>query len=75
LFETSAYRWLPWRAWPQFEGAFAAAQARLAEALDAYETNFVSIREAVLAAFSQLTADSMRRLEATGHPVSTDSPR
>src|ERR671930_542121 len=30
VFETSAYRWLPWRAWPEFERAFGAASSRLA---------------------------------------------
>src|SRR5215471_6929718 len=72
VFETSAYRWMPWRAWPEFEWAFASAQKRLNDALDAYRANFVSIRESVLAAFSQLASDSVRRLEATGHPVSTE---
>ena len=72
VFETSAYRWLPWRAWPEFERAFAAASSRLAEALDDYQENFGSIRETVLAAFRQLAADSIRRLEATGQPVSSE---
>jgi len=72
VFETSAYRWLPWRAWPEFERAFGGAQSRLADALDAYETNFAGIREKVLTAFDQLATDSMRRLEATGHPASSD---
>ena len=72
LFETPAYRWLPWRAWPEFERAFAAARARLCEALDAYEADFRNIRETVLAAFTQLAADSTRRLEATGQPVSSE---
>src|SRR5262252_2567980 len=72
LFETPAYRWLPWKAWPEFERAFASACAQLAEALDVYEANFGGIRETVLVAFSQLAADSTRRLEATGHPVSND---
>jgi hypothetical protein len=72
IFETSAYRWLPWRAWPEFERAFAAASARLAEALDDYEANFGSIRETVLAAFTELATDSARRLEATRHPVPAD---
>src|SRR5215467_14195083 len=72
VFETSAYRWLPWRAWPEFERAFAGAAARLAEALDVYDANFSNIREMVLGAFGQLAADSMRRLEATGHPVTPD---
>jgi hypothetical protein len=72
VFETPAYRWLPWRAWPEFEREFAAASQRLSQALDAYETNFVSIRDTVLAAFRQLCADSVRRLEATGQPTSAD---
>src|SRR5207248_2679814 len=29
VLETPSYRWLPWRAWPEFERAFASAQARL----------------------------------------------
>jgi hypothetical protein len=72
VFETAAYRWLPWRAWPEFERAFAAASSRLTEALADYEANFGSIRETVLATFRQLAADSMRRLEATGQPVSNE---
>jgi hypothetical protein len=72
VFETSAYRWLPWRAWPEFERAFAGASARLGEALDVYDANFDSIRETVLGAFDQLAADSIRRLQATGHPVPAD---
>src|SRR5206468_1638172 len=72
IFETSAYRWLPWRAWPEFERAFAGASARLGEALDVYEANFGSIRETVLGAFDQLAADSIRRLQATGHPIPAD---
>ena len=72
LFETPAYRWLPWRAWPEFEREFAAASQRLRQALDAYEANFDSIRETVLDAFRQLSTDSVRRLEATGQPVSGD---
>src|SRR5579871_5593495 len=72
LFETPAYRWLPWRAWPEFEREFAAASQRLRQALDAYQANFDSIRETVLNAFHQLSTDSVRRLEATGQPVSGD---
>src|SRR5215471_11816551 len=72
VFETSAYRWLPWRAWPEFEREFAAASSRLAKALDEYALNFGSVRETVLAAFRQLASDSIRRLEATGHPVSSE---
>src|SRR5438067_2269720 len=72
VFETAAYRWLPWRAWPEFEREFLAASARLAQAQDDYAANFGSIRETVLAAFRQLASDSIRRLEATGQPVSSE---
>lgn len=72
VFETSAYRWLPWRAWPEFEREFAASSARLAQALNEYAANFGSIRETVLATFRQLASDSIRRLEATGQPVASE---
>jgi hypothetical protein len=41
-------------------------------ALDAYEANFDSIWKSVLTAFRQLAGDSVRRLEATGQPVSIE---
>jgi hypothetical protein len=63
---------VPWRAWPEFEREFNAAQARLSAALDTYETDFEAIRETVLETFRQLAADSARRLQATGHPVPDD---
>src|SRR5262249_28048252 len=72
LFETPAYRWVPWRAWPEFERAFAGACERLVEAQDAYEANFGTIRQTVLETFTQLATDSARRLEATGQPVSAE---
>ena len=72
VFETSEYRWIPWRAWLEFEHEFNLAQARLRAALQAYETNFESIRQTVLETFEQLGTDSARRLEATGHPVPPD---
>jgi hypothetical protein len=66
LFETPAYRWLPWRAFPAFEAAFNVAAQRLEtarqQALDAYDT----IRAEVLETFTQLAADSYQRLLATG---------
>jgi len=69
LFEGPHYRWIPWRAFEAFEGEFRAAQASLerakAEVLDAYD----EMREEVVEAFRRLAADSIRRLEATGHPV------
>ena len=72
MFETPAYRWVPWRAWPEFERDFNAARAQLRVALDAYEADYDAIRETVLETFRQLAADSARRLEATGNPVMPD---
>jgi hypothetical protein len=72
VFETPAYRWVPWRAWPEFERDFNAARAQLRVALDAYEADYDAIRETVLETFRQLAADSARRLEATGNPVMPD---
>jgi hypothetical protein len=72
VFESAAYRWVPWRAWPEFERAFNATQTQLRAALDAYATDYDAIRATVLETFRQLAADSARRLEATGNPVPTD---
>ena len=67
VFETPAYRWLPWRAFTAFEQEFEAAQATLdatkAEVLEQYD----AVREEVLQTFLQLAVDSARRLQATGH--------
>lgn len=69
LFETPAYRWIPWRAFQAFEKDFEAAQAALDTAktgvLDAYD----AMREEVVETFLQLAADSARRLQATGHVI------
>jgi hypothetical protein len=72
VFETPAYRWLPWRAWSEFEREFNGAQAHFQTALDAYEDNYDAIRDTVLSTFRQLAADSARRLDATGHAVPED---
>jgi hypothetical protein len=72
VFESAAYRWVPWRAWPEFEREFKATQAQLRAALEAYTTDYDAIRATVLETFRQLAADSARRLEATGNPVPTD---
>jgi hypothetical protein len=69
LFETPSYRWLPWQAWPEFERAFAAAQARLQAALEAYERDFTLITESTVSTFERLAVDSARRLTATGESV------
>lgn len=66
LFETPAYRWLPWRAFPAFEAAFHVAAARLETARQRALDNYDLIRAEVLATFSQLADDSYQRLLATG---------
>jgi len=72
VFESPSYRWVPWRAWPRFEQEFSAAQARLRSAQTIYERDFDTIRDTVVATFRQLAADSVRRLNATGHVVAPD---
>lgn len=69
LFETPAFRWVPWRAFEAFEQEYHAAQAALdaakREVLDQYD----AVREEVVAIFLQLARDSARRLEATDHGI------
>jgi len=69
LFETPAYRWVPWGAFEAFEKEFHAAELALegakAEVLEQYE----AMLEEVVGTFLQLAADSARRLEATGHAI------
>jgi hypothetical protein len=69
VFETIQYRWVPWSAWESFERGFAGERAQLRSAMDAYEADFLAIRERVLDTFRQLAADSARRLAATGQSV------
>ena len=69
VFESPSYRWVPWRAWSAFERDFNAAQGQLRTALDAYDTDYLTIRATVLEAFRQLAGDSARRLGATGQQV------
>ncbi len=72
VFESPSYRWVPWQAWSAFERDFNAAQGQLRTALDAYDTDYLTIRATVLEAFRQLAADSARRLGATGQQVPPD---
>lgn len=72
VLETTAYRWVPWRAWPTFERSFEAALTQLRAALGRYELDYRTIRETVLDTFRELAADSVRRLAATGQPVPPD---
>jgi hypothetical protein len=72
LFETPAYRWIPWRAFPEFEAAFQQASSRLDEARQAALDNYDEIRREVLETFTRLANDSAHRLLATGVVVATD---
>jgi len=72
VFESAAYRWVPWRAWPAFEEAFERARANLRAALQAYDDDFPSIQQRVQDTYRLLAADSARRLAATGRPVPAD---
>jgi len=69
LFETPAYRWVPWRAFEAFEGEFRAAQEALAAAQDEVLGRYDPVREEVVETFARLATDSARRLEATGHSI------
>jgi len=72
LFETPAYRWIPWRAFSEFESAFERAVNNLNEAKRAALDNYDAIRAEVLATFTALADDSARRLLATGTVVEGD---
>ncbi|MCL5108036.1 MAG: hypothetical protein M1401_04075 [Chloroflexi bacterium] len=69
LFETPAYRWVPWRAFPAFEAEFIAAREALDEAKGQALSHHDAIREEVVGLFLRLAGDSARRLEATGHAI------
>lgn len=72
LFETPAYRWIPWRAFSEFEAAFHAAVNNLNEARQTVLDNYDVIRSEVLETFTNLAADSAQRLLATGIVVEGD---
>jgi hypothetical protein len=69
VFESPAYRWVPWRAFETFERDFQAAQADLECAKASLLADYDAVREEVIGTFLQLAADSGRRLEATGQGV------
>jgi hypothetical protein len=69
VFETPAYRWIPWRAFETFERDFQAARADLERAKNELLADYDAVREEVIGTFLQLAADSGRRLEATGQRV------
>jgi hypothetical protein len=72
LFESPAYRWVPWRAFTEFESAFNKACDNLNEARQKVLDQYDEIREEVIATFRQVTADSAQRLESTGAIVPED---
>jgi hypothetical protein len=72
LFETPAYRWVPWRAFTEFESAFNKACDNLNEARRKVLDQYDEIRQEVIATFRQVAADSAQRLEATGAIVPED---
>jgi hypothetical protein len=69
VLETTAFRWLPWRAFRAFEAEFRAAQADLEAARGAVLDRYPAVREEVVATFLDVAADSARRLQATGHLI------
>ena len=69
LFETPAYRWVPWSAFDVFERDFRQAQAALEAARTTVLDQYEAIREEVVETILRLADDSARRLIATGHLV------
>ncbi|MGE0131511.1 MAG: hypothetical protein AB7U82_25800 [Blastocatellales bacterium] len=72
LFETPAYRWVPWRAFTEFESAFNKACDNLNEARRKVLDQYDDIRREVIVTLRQVAADSAQRLEATGAIVPED---
>ncbi len=72
LFETPAYRWVPWRAFTEFESAFNKACDNLNEARRKVIDQYDDIRREVIVTLRQVAADSAQRLEATGAIVPED---
>src|SRR5688572_18893224 len=69
LFETPAYRWVPWSAFEVFERDFQAAREALEAARTSVLDQYDGIREEVFETILRLADDSARRLIATGHVV------
>lgn len=69
VFESPAYRWIPWRAFEAFERDFETAQMDLDTAKIEILAHYEAVRDEVIGTFLQLAADSIRRLEATGQSV------
>jgi hypothetical protein len=69
LFEGPSYRWVPWRAFETFERDFDTAKLDLEMAKLEILEHYDAVRGEVIETFLRLAADSVRRLEATGHAV------
>jgi len=72
LFETPAYRWVPWRAFTEFESAFNKACDNLNEARRKVLDQYDEIKDEAHATFRRVAADSAQRLVATGAIVPKD---
>lgn len=72
LFETPAYRWVPWRAFAEFETAFQQAQDSLNGARQKVLDDYEDICLEVLSTFRRVATDSEHRLVATGASVPED---
>jgi len=72
LFESPAYRWIPWQAFTKFEEAFNRACDNLNRARQNALDNYDAIRDEVLVTFRRVAADSAQRLEATSATVPVD---
>jgi hypothetical protein len=69
LFETPAYRWVPWRAFAAFEREFHAAQEALTAAKETVLAEYKAARAEVVQTVRSLAVDSVCRLAATGQPI------
>jgi len=72
VFETPAYRWIPWRAFSEFEAAFDSAKKNLEAAKQEVLKDYDAIRQEVRETFAHLAEDSAQRLLATGVVVAPD---
>lgn len=72
VFETPAYRWIPWRAFAEFEASFGAAKENLDAAKREVLKDYDAIRQEVRQTFAHLAEDSAQRLLATGIVVAAD---
>ena len=69
VLETTAFRWLPWRAFEAFEAEFRAAQADLDGARREVLDRYAAVRDEVVVTFLGIAAASAQRLRATGQRV------